>query len=277
MCKTVIEYAWRVTQQIIVCAPDQVDLSNSKGWGSGFFLVYRKHLFFVTADHCFHSDDYEEGRLGFDDKVYIYNNIVNREEFNSIATPLGGFFYYDKMDPQCPEILDLQDFAFSMISETFKAPFLTHELRYSDGTVCCEAAKNKFIIKEESIAPFSQDHYYVSVGTCLNKIRNGMILDRHNAIHVDLRLRGFDNDGNAILDYQYGIREDHWTGLSGGPIIDDECRLSGILIRVSEYADTVTVVPMEKVLRFMDYAIRYEEDNKEKKASDVESNVPGSK
>ena len=83
MCKTVFEFAWRVTQQLVVYEHDESDLSKIKGWGSGFFLEYRKILFLVTADHCIHYDDYKEGRLGTDDRVFVANNIVDKKAFNS--------------------------------------------------------------------------------------------------------------------------------------------------------------------------------------------------
>lgn len=262
MCKTVFEFAWRVTQQLVVYEHDESDLSKIKGWGSGFFLEYRKILFLVTADHCIHYDDYKEGRLGTDDRVFVANNIVDRKAFGSMLTPFGSFFFFEKMDPAYPTIPDLQDFAFSMRENSFQAPFLTVELVGVDGVIC-EAGKEKFIMKEDSVVDFNSEKYYVSVGTCLNRIKNGMINERNGAIHCDLRFREYDRDGNAVLEYPYGVKEDHWTGLSGGPIIDNECHLAGVLIRVSEVANTIIAVPIKKVIRFMDFAIRYEADPKE--------------
>ena len=40
-----------------------------------FFLQYRNKLFFITADHVAHIDDFEEGlRLGKDDFLWVINN-----------------------------------------------------------------------------------------------------------------------------------------------------------------------------------------------------------
>ena len=83
MCKTVFEFSWRITQQLIIFDQDEKDMSKIKGWGSGFFLGYKDRLFLVTADHCVHYDDYKEGRLGRDDKVCVVNNIYDKKQWRS--------------------------------------------------------------------------------------------------------------------------------------------------------------------------------------------------
>lgn len=46
--------------------------------------------------------------------------------------------------------------------------------------------------------------------------------------------------------------------------MDDQCHVAGMLIRVSEPANTIIAVPMSKIVRFMDAAITFEESNKSK-------------
>ena len=263
MCKTVFEFSWRITQQLIIFDQDEKDMSKIKGWGSGFFLGYKDRLFLVTADHCVHYDDYKEGRLGRDDKVCVVNNIYDKKQWRSTLTPFGGFFYFDKYDIRDMGFPDLQDFAFAMHENKFEAPFLTRELKAGD-TVFCEDAKEKFILKSEAVVDFNKDRYYVCTGTVMNEIKNGMFNACANALHCDLRFREYDSDGNAVLDYSGSVKYKEWAGLSGGPVMDDQCHVAGMLIRVSEPANTITAVPMKKIMRLMDAAIQFEEMNKAK-------------
>ena len=113
MLEEIVEFAWRTTQQLQFYEAEETDLSKIKGWGSGFFLTYRGRLFFITADHCIHSGDYAEGRLGKDDMVCVVNNIVDRDNWNSLMTPVGGFFYFDRYDVNRPDMAYLQDYAIS--------------------------------------------------------------------------------------------------------------------------------------------------------------------
>ena len=50
--KSVFEFAWLSTQQVVVT--DDKKGEKIIGFGSGFFFHYRDHLFFVTADHVSH-------------------------------------------------------------------------------------------------------------------------------------------------------------------------------------------------------------------------------
>ena len=263
MCKSVFEFSWRIVQQLIIFDQDENDMSKIKGWGSGFFLEYKGRLFLVTADHCIHYDDYQEGRLGRDDKICVVNNIYDKQQWRSTLTPFGGFYYFDKYDLRDLDLPVLQDFAFAMHENRFEAPFLTRELKWDD-EVLCEDAKEKFILKSDAITDFDKNRHYVCTGTAKNKIVNGMFNACANAIHCDLRFREYDKEGNAILDYNGSVKYDEWAGLSGGPVMDDQCRVAGMLIRVSEAANTVIAVPMKKIVKFMDAAITFEETNMNK-------------
>lgn len=264
MCKTVFEFSWRITQQLLIFNQDEKDMSKIKGWGSGFFLEYRGKLFLVTADHCIHFDDYQEGRLGRDDKICIVNNIYDKQQWISTLTPIGGFYYFDKYDIRDIEIPDLQDFAFALHENSFEVPFLTRELK-ADEVILCEDAKEKFILKSDAVVDFDKDRFYVCIGTVQNEIKNGMFNSCANAIHCDLRFREFDTEGNAVLDFPGSVKYNEWAGLSGGAVMDDQCHVAGMLIRVSEAANTVIAIPMRKIMRFMDFALQFEEDEGRRK------------
>ena len=95
--KSVFEFAWLTTQQIVVTSDKEG--TKVKGFGSGFFLQYKERLFFVTADHVAHPDDFDVGiRLGKDDYVWVFNNKNSTTELATMLTPVGGIYYFDKMD-----------------------------------------------------------------------------------------------------------------------------------------------------------------------------------
>lgn len=257
MCKSAFEFSWRITQQLVIFDQDETDMSKIKGWGSGFFLDYKNRLFLVTAGHCIHLDDYQEGWLGRSDKICVVNNIYDKQQWQSTLTPFGGFYYFEKYDLRDAEFPDLQDFAFAMHENKFEAPFLTRELKW-DNEVLCEGSKEKFILKSDAVADFDQDRYYLCTGTVQNKIVNGMFNACVNAIYYNMRLREFDSDGNALLDYPDYVKYDNWAGLSGVPLLDDKCHVAGLVIRVCESTNTIIAVPLRKVFKMMDYAIQFE-------------------
>ena len=93
-------------------------------------MNYKDKLFFITADHNIHIEDHKiNERTGIDNYVGVFNNISDKENFSTIMTPIGGFYYMesfdiskDDLDPQ------LIDVAISMVDRNkFEAPFLTDE------------------------------------------------------------------------------------------------------------------------------------------------------
>lgn len=78
--KSVYEFAWLTTQQIVVTSDKNG--SNIKGLGNGFFFQYRDKLFFVTADHVIHPDDFEICAMALIRRVrsaiiYLCNMVAN--------------------------------------------------------------------------------------------------------------------------------------------------------------------------------------------------------
>ena len=91
---------------------------------------------------------------------------------------------------------------------------------------------------------------------------NGVKIERFNVIHQDLKFDSIDSDGNYIFKYPDPVIYENWAGLSGGPIFNDRYQLIGMVIRVNEYNDTIVVMPIKEILRYMDYAIAYENNMK---------------
>lgn len=259
--KTVYEFAWRSTQQIVVTSDKEGH--NIKGWGSGFFLQYKGRLFLVTADHVSHPEDFDAGiRLGKDDYVWVYNNITKSDELSTLLTPIGGLYYFDRCnlnDELSLQIPDMQDVSFAVLPNSFHFPFLTHELKVGE-EILVPADEEKIIIDARCSAELKESDYCLVEGCILWNIKNGLILDRCNAVHQDLTLEEIDDEGNYILKYPQPVIYKYWAGISGAPVFNAEYRLIGMIIAVNPHNDTVNVIPIKKILDLMSFAIRYEEN-----------------
>lgn len=261
LINSVFEFAWLATQQIIVTSDNEA--IHIKGFGSGFFFQYRDRTFLVTADHVTHLDDFDAGiRIGKDDYVWVLNNKNSTRELATMLTPIGGIYSFDLLDINDElsfEIPDMKDISFAILPDTFKYPFLTHELRIED-QVMVQAGKEKVIIKSECAAELKETDYCLIEGCVQCNIIDGIKLSRCNAIYQDLVLDSVDSDGYYIMKYSNPIVYNDWAGLSGGPVFTDKFRLIGMLIEVSKVNDDkIKVVPINKITELMDYAITYEE------------------
>lgn len=261
---SVFELAWFATQQVLVTSDDRA--LDIQGFGSGFFLQYRNKLFFITADHVTHINDFKEGiRLGKDNYVWVFNN-HNTKELATVLTPIRGLFSFDMIDIKDRlsfDIPDMQDVTFSILPNSFKIPFLTHELRDSDNNLVVAAGKEKIILKSECISELEEFDYCLIEGCVEWKITNDIRIERSNAIHLDLKFKDIDREGYYTLSYPNRIIYQHWAGLSGGPVFNDTCQLIGMIISVNETDNTIKVMPMKKITKLMDYAIKYENSIKE--------------
>lgn len=257
---SVYELAWLTTQQIVVT--EDKEGKQVIGFGSGFFLQYKDFLFFVTADHVYHAQDYVEGiRLGKDTFVWVFNNKNSTTELATMLTPIGGLYSFDQYDINDElsfTIPDMKDISFAIILDHFKQPFLTHDLRDYNDDIIVPAGEEKLIINSECATELSPKDYCLVEGCVLWDIRNGIILCRCNAIHQDLLFDKIDNEGYYILKSPEPIEYSKWAGLSGSPVFTDQYRFIGMLIEVNENDDTVRIVPVKKITSLMDQAIIYE-------------------
>ncbi len=251
------EFAWLTTQQVVVTSDNKAN--NIKAFGSGFFLQYKNNLFFVTADHVSHSDDFEKGiRLEKDDYLWVFNNINSK--LSTILTPIGGLFSFDQMNTEDElsfDIPDMKDISFAMHPNSFKYPFLTHELKNNKGVIV-EAGKAKIFICSECVAELSDTDYCLIEGCVKYDIKNGITLYKENVIHQGLKLERINEDGYYILKYPNPVIYEEWEGLSGGPVFNQKAQLIGMIIEVNKNDDTVKVIPINKITELMDFAIKYE-------------------
>lgn len=254
-----IDVVWLSTLQVVVTKDKEAQRINN--WGSGFLFQYRERLFFVTADHVAHFDDFEAGeRLGKDDYIWVFNNKNARGVLATILTPINGLYSFDlfNLDEVLPEIPELKDIAFSIITKPIEEPFFTSELKDTNDTILVPAGKEKIIIKEDCVIEIESTDRCI-VGGCVLWNTNGVKLDRCNAIHDGMVLKEINAEGYYVLKYHEPVIVEHWKGISGAPVFNQVGRLIGMLIEVDENNDTVVVVPMKSIMRLMDYAIKCEE------------------
>ncbi len=257
--KSVLELSWLTTQQIVVTSDKEG--SEIKVFGSGFFFQYRDRLFLVTADHVSHRDDFDAGmRLGIDNYVWVLNNKNSKKELATLLTPVGGFFSFDRSDITDTLSLlipEMKDISFAILPNLFEYPFLTHELRAGE-QIIVPAGEKKVVINFQCATEIKDTDYCLVEG-CVHCEIKGMRFIRCNAIHQDMTLKGTDNDGYYVLKHSCPVVYKDWAGLSGAPVFNNNGRLIGMVIRVDESQDTITVVPMKKITELMDYAIQYED------------------
>ena len=153
---TLIEYVWKASHQIVILTPDKPsNEADIEGWGSGFILEYKGRQFFITCDHNLHMlDDFANGeRSGEDFQIAIIANY--KDPKNPLSTgfvTIPGFYYFDSIDLNTPEIMDLKDIAFAELKSEMPLPLLTNQLNHYDGSVAVKAGELELFIKEETIS-----------------------------------------------------------------------------------------------------------------------------
>lgn len=89
-------------------------------YGTGFFVNYKNNCFFLTADHNIHLNDHDLNvRTGLDNNVEIFNNLSNKEKFETLVTPISGFYYMESIDITKPnKNPELFDVALSLVDKS---------------------------------------------------------------------------------------------------------------------------------------------------------------
>ena len=268
MFMTMMEYFWRASQQIVMLTPNEpAEKADIEGWGSGFFLQYRKRTFFVTCDHNLHMlDDYANGeRTGLDFGVAVITNTTNPNNPLSMGlVTISGFYYFESLDIRLPEIEDLKDVAFAEIKAPFPLPILTNIIVGMDGGVIVEEGLEKIIILEESLAEPAERKDYVMTGCIRNKIVDGIRMDRQTTFRNGIRYKKDKTNLNSQLVFENPttIIYDDWKGLSGSPFFDENGCLIGMVNEVVDDGFDIYVTPIKAITKLLDYAIMVENNQK---------------
>ena len=285
-------FAFLATIQLIV--PDIDNPDTIRAFGSGFLLIHKDRTFFITADHVVHLDDHDNNnetgqRLKRDYVPQIITNVKVKNELASVNIPIGGFYHltgfgFDRSDYNSNEeylktldkilegsvdvsdetlpinvrIADLPDFAISEIKQPFKIFPLSNLVAYDQNNIIVEEGTPKLFLSSDSITDFDSDRSYLVAGTVGNKLVNSVRLERINVIHDNLKLDSINKEGIAYLKSDESPYLDHWSGLSGAPLFNDEGLLSGMLIRGPEDCPYASAIPITKILHYIDLIIETE-------------------
>lgn len=284
--------AFLATLQLTI--PDACDPDKIKGFGSGFLLRHQGRLFFITADHVVHLDDYDSDnmtgqRTGVDYSPQIITNVQAKDELKSINLPIGGFYHltgfgfdedtlntpedfvsvFDKIVKRAIDINDeslpldvriasFPDMAISELKEPLCVPLLNNQVVTQNGEILIKEGTPKLSLCSDNIKDFSKENWYVVAGTVRNEIKNSVVLDRTNILHEQLLFEELNREKNAILKIPGLVDIQYWAGLSGAPILDNDGLLAGMLIRGPETEPFITAVPTRKIIWFLDMIIRNE-------------------
>lgn len=257
----VIKYAWLSSQQLVIYEANAQQNSSPKGWGSGFLFGYKDRVYLITCDHVPHGEDHDcaiDGRLGKTDDIYIYmnHNIGLNTELYKVGSPL----YFDELkfhengEKLEPEYTDFPDIAIYDLPGKLIRDILTRELKGIDNsTVIVKAGETKLLISEKTMKQYSEDSTYLMTGCIKNKI-DGVKNPYCNAIYGTLKFDHVDNDGTIILKTDFSIDdESSFAGLSGSPVFDEsDGGLLGMFFRVSVQADSLSVIPIKTITKFID-------------------------
>lgn len=256
--KNVFELSWRATLPLMFFKREDKTYSNPLGFGSGFFLLYRDRYVFVTADHNTHSEDFEKGeRTSAENTVYIMTERVDYENFLTALIPITGFCdftSFDLNDPNFSDFPDLVDISFKVFEEN-SIPMKILSPRLEVGGEVLSEEGEKMLIPMKTPIPLSKDDFCLVTGLVQNDIVRSMCIERKAAIHIDLQLKELDCDGYYVMSYPKSVKLEEWAGLSGAPVFNDKGGCIGMIIRGTEGYDTITVVPIHKILNLIDVAM----------------------
>lgn len=243
------------TTQITLPTDKQFD--NPIAFGSGFIIEYENEIFFVTADHTLHLDDYDDNsdRTGKEYIISIFNNYTPSENFlSSVITPLGGFYFMEQFNLEKPdEASELVDITLCMLKKiNLQYPFLCDDVDFA------KQSKLKFY-RECFSEPKNEKNYFV-FGQIRTKI-DGIRVGREKTLKEQLKF--ISNVGDYFLFNTLEIITDKtdWEGLSGSPVISEDGECVGVLSSVNENSNSIWIVPISKVKMLLDIAIQQEKSD----------------
>lgn len=227
-------------------------------YGTGFFVNYKNNCFFLTADHNIHLNDHDLNvRTGLDNNVEIFNNLSNKEKFETLVTPISGFYYMESIDitkpNQNPELFDV---ALSLVDKSnLTSPFLTDDNIISEtGEQITKPGENKIqFLEEQLVVPNTNDIYFI-----FGKIKpnlNGLFLHRKFSLKENIKY--IEPFGDYLLFNTESIITDYedWAGLSGSPVVNQIGGCVGVLCSINVNTKSLWIKPFSKIKPLMDLAI----------------------
>lgn len=228
--------------------PEDKELLNPIGFGSGFLADYKGKPFLITADHVLHRDDYEntEIRTGNEYIIAIVNNVNNIDDnISTVLTPLSEFYYAERINLTNANE-DLIDISVCLLKNiNFKYPFLTHEISVYGNIIQPAGIEKQFYDTSQFTEPTNEQKYSIC-GVVRNDIV-GIKGIRTNALYSNISYNGAARN-YFVFEYPDEIIEDDWVGLSGAPMFDYEGNIVGVGHRVLGNGIWVTPIKYAKML-----------------------------
>jgi len=286
--------AFMATLQLIV--PEIDNPNEIIAFGSGFFLIHKENLFLITADHIIHLDDHDEKndtgqRMMKDYTPQILAGVNSKDTLGTMVIPIGGFYHLTGYSPNLDEfksnesflscinkivtgnvniddetlpinvrIADFLDFSVSHIKHKLPLWPLSTEIK-DDKEIILEGGLQKLPLNSKQLGKLCYKNSYSVAGFIENKIINGCKLDSKAVEHFGLTFKGYDSEGNAILITPESPNINAWSGLSGAPVFDENGLLCAMLIRGPRTEPMITVVPIEKIIRFLEHILTVEHND----------------
>jgi hypothetical protein len=249
-----------------ITEPDNKNLDNPVGFGSGFIVQYDSDKFFVTADHTIHIDDYKgeiEERTWKDYVISIFNNYTDPNNFlSTLITPLGGFYYMEQFHLDKPDNLPrpVDVSVCKMKAIHFQYPFLTDQVKFTNGEHI-NAGEHKFTIQKECFGEPNHDKNYFAFGKVRTKLIDNIRMEWQNTLKETLKFKSNSGDFFLFNTQELITDKEDWEGLSGSPVFSEDGDCVGVLCDVLENSNSIWVMPISKVKMLIEVAIQQEKTN----------------
>jgi hypothetical protein len=256
---SILEIMVKTSYHTQITHPSNKDCDDPVSYGSGFLVDYNNNLFFVTADHTVHFDDYGdsgEKRTGTDYVVSIFNNVTPPGQFlSTVVTPLGGFYYTEQFHLDKPlEASKLVDVTVCKLKPiNLQYPFHTDQVTFPNEVIA--AGQHKWRIREQAFSEPEPDVEYLIFGKIRTCLKDFIKLERVNTLKSGLKFITKAGDYLLFNTPEVIIDEKDWEGLSGSPVISITGDCVGVLCSVNEGSRSIWVMPVSTVKMLIEVAI----------------------
>lgn len=254
-----LEIMCRNHYQVWVC---EVCDSNHipMGFGSGFMVLHRGHLYYVTADHVVNAEC-EHFKLD-PHKDYIASiptNVIDRKNLLSqqVVCPINR---EDKI-----EVLKINentvseegrvDLYYINMDNHLHTKFLTQGLIFSESDVRYAGAQKVFLSEDNIDRRLDISHTFSVFGMVGSRIVNGIYIDNIPIFHNGMTFKEekYDQYCFEVSRNDEHLKMEHWAGLSGAAVFD-ECtgKVIGMALQYSEDYNLCWVMPIQQIFAIIE-------------------------
>lgn len=239
--------------QLLASPPYHRNLGDPKSFGSGFVLMYHGRLYFITADHVVSPDNETDFVQWGDDWICgIPIGINDEENHASVCLPLTGRIEFVKGNILSEDNLEFPepiDLAFSNVdTKILKCKSLGFNIYPS--IFCFSAGENKKCFEESNIInpeEYENSNYFI-IGSIVRINENSQEASLDHKLHYNLKFKEIDGENIVLESTSIIDRKKDWSGLSGSPVVNEEGRLLGMLIRAANGYNNVIVMSIEAII-----------------------------